>query len=120
MLIGVLQGCILSSILFNILLEMAMVRAAEGVEYLEAVISGYTISNLCFADDIAILAESNNDLQTMVSDIHRGGSRRGFHINAAETETQCSSKQKQVIRLSINNVAKTAGRKLYISRRADE
>ena len=47
----------------------------------------------------------NPALQTMVSNIHREGSRMGLHINAAKTETQCFSKQNQVIRLSINNVA---------------
>ena len=113
-LIGVFQGCILSQILSNILLEMVIVRAVEGVEYLGAVISSYTVSNLRFSDDIATLVKSNNGLQTMVSNIHRAGSRMGLHINAVKTETQCFSKQKQVIRLSIGNVA---GRKLYISRR---
>ena len=83
---------------------MVMVRAAEGVEYLGAVISGYTISNLRFSDDIATLAESNNDLQ-MESNIHREGSRMGLHINAAKVDTQCFSKQKQVIRVCISNVA---------------
>ena len=77
---GGIQGCVLSPIIYNILLEMVMVRAAEGVEYLGAVISGYTISNLRFADDIATLVESSNDLQTMASNIHREGSRMGFHI----------------------------------------
>ena len=57
-----------SPILFNILL--AMVRAAEGVEHLGAVVSGYTISNLHFVDDIATLAESSNDLQTIINNIH--------------------------------------------------
>ena len=41
----------------------------------------------------------------MVSNIYREGSRLGLHINAAETETQCFLKQKQVISLSIGNVA---------------
>ena len=47
-----------------------MVRVAEGVEFLGAVISGYIISNLRFADDIATFVESSNDLQTFVYNIH--------------------------------------------------
>ena len=104
-LIVLLHECVLSPILFNILLEKVMVRAAEGVKYLGAVISGYTISNLRFADDIATLAESSNDLQAMVSNMHGEGSTIGLHINAAKAETQCFTKQKQVIRLSIDNVS---------------
>ena len=46
---------------------MVMARALKGAEHLEAIISGPTISNLSFADDIAQLAESINDLLEMVS-----------------------------------------------------
>ena len=65
-LIGVLQGCELSPLLFNIILEMVMARAAEGIDDIRAVISGSIISNLRFADDIATLAESRVSLQDMV------------------------------------------------------
>ena len=44
-------------------------------------------------------------LQDMVRNINREGSRLGLRINAAKTETQCVSKQNQVISLSIGNVA---------------
>ena len=50
-LVGVLQGCILSPLLFNILLEVVMALATTDVEF-EALISGHRISNLRFADDI--------------------------------------------------------------------
>ena len=84
---------------------MVMTRAAEGIDDIGAVISGSIISNLRFADGIATLAESRMSLQDMVRNINREGSRLGLHINAAKTETQCFSKQNQVIRLSIGNVA---------------
>ena len=51
--IGVLQGCVLSLLLVNILLEMVMARAAEEIDDIGAVISGSIINNLRFADDIA-------------------------------------------------------------------
>ena len=84
---------------------MVTVRAAEGVKYLGAVISGYTISSQRFADNIATFAESSYDLQTLVNSIHPEGSRMGIHINAANITCFCFSKQKQVIILSVNNVA---------------
>ena len=92
-LIGVLQRCILSPLLFNSLLEMVMARASDEVEHIGVVISGFTITNLRFANDIATLAESSDDLQTLVSNIHREGGRMGRHINAAKTETQYFLKQ---------------------------
>ena len=52
-----------------------------------------------------MLAESSMSLQDMVRNINQEGSGLGLHINAAKTETQCFSKQHQVIRLSIGNVA---------------
>ena len=62
-LICVLHGCVLSPMLYNILLKMVMARVADGVEHLGSVISDCTISNLRFADDIATLAESSDHLQ---------------------------------------------------------
>jgi len=55
--VGVLQGCILSPLLFNILLEVVMALALDD-EKLGVRIAGVRISNLRFADDISLLAES--------------------------------------------------------------
>ena len=48
---GVLQGCVLSPLLFCIFLEIVTARALE-VEDLDFMISGSRINNLKFADDI--------------------------------------------------------------------
>ena len=104
--------------LFNILLEIVMTRAADGVEHLGAVISGCIVSNLRFADDIVTLADSSNELQTIVKNIHREGRRMELSINAAKTETQCFSELKQDIRLSVNNVAvKQVDSFIYLGRK---
>ena len=59
--VGVLQGCVLSPILFNIFLELIIVTAREGEE-----IGGVRINNLHFANDTALLTENSNELQAMV------------------------------------------------------
>jgi len=59
--VGVLQGCILYPLLFNILLEVVMALALEDEE-LGARTAGIRISNLRFADDISLLAEGEGGL----------------------------------------------------------
>ena len=62
---GVMQGCVLSPILFNILLEVMITLTLEGNE-VGTTISGNLISNLRFADDICLVANSNDDVQQLV------------------------------------------------------
>jgi len=50
MIMRVLQGCVLSPLLFNIFLEMIMAMALEGAD-----IGGEKIGDMRFADDIALL-----------------------------------------------------------------
>nr|VZI35813.1 unnamed protein product [Spirometra erinaceieuropaei] len=59
---GVRQGCILSSILFIWILERAL-HESDGVEFAP----GHRLSDLDYADDIALLISSFGDLQSMVS-----------------------------------------------------
>ena len=61
-LVGVLQGCILSPLLINSILEVVMALATTEPE-LGALISEHIISNLRFADDIGLLAGTESDLQ---------------------------------------------------------
>ena len=50
---GVMQGCMLSPLLFNVLLEVVIALALENNEF-GAKVSGFCISNLRFADDICV------------------------------------------------------------------
>ena len=85
--VGVLQGCVLSPLLFNIFLELIMTRALEGSEE-GAVIGGEMIGDLRFADDIALLAEQAAGLQESVTRVVEVSRRMGMAINAAKTESQ--------------------------------
>ena len=64
--VGVRQGCVISPQLFNILLELVMLFALEDTE-IGATIQGCRINNLRFADDIVLIAESPEDLQTLLT-----------------------------------------------------
>ena len=54
-LVGVLLGCVLSPMLFNVMLEVVM--ASANVDEAGILVSGSRISNLRFADDISFLAD---------------------------------------------------------------
>ena len=82
--VGVRQGCIISPQLFNILLEVAMLYALHDLD-VGACMNGSIINNLRFADDIAILAESEEDLQTLISEVFKSSSQLGLKISLAIT-----------------------------------
>jgi len=71
---GVIQGCVLSPLLFNILLEVVIALALENNEF-SAKVSGFCVSNLRFANDICLIAEGNNDLQQTVDKVYTTGNR---------------------------------------------
>jgi Reverse transcriptase (RNA-dependent DNA polymerase) len=88
-LVGVLQGCVLSSILFNVMLEMVM--ALANVDEAGILVSGSRISNLSFANDISFLADEHSELQQQLSQLHLVSSRFGLKISTSKTEVQCTS-----------------------------
>ena len=63
---GVQQGCLLSLYLFNLYTEHIMRNA--GLEELQAGIKkdGRNINNLRYADDITLMAESNEQLKNIL------------------------------------------------------
>nr|VZI45314.1 unnamed protein product [Spirometra erinaceieuropaei] len=82
---GVRQRCILSPILFNYAIDWILGRAlreSDGVEFS----TGYRLTDLDYADDIALLASSFGDLQSMVSRVNEVVKSVGLSINAAKTK----------------------------------
>ena len=70
--IGVLQGCVLSPILFCIFLEVVMARALE-MEETGVVVSGTRFNNLKFANDIALIADEPAGLTVQSRKANRWG-----------------------------------------------
>ena len=54
--------------------------------------NGTIINNLRFADDIAILAESKEGLQTLVSEVFKTSSQLGLKISLTKTQVQVTGR----------------------------
>ncbi|BHF61543.1 hypothetical protein SprV_0100451800 [Sparganum proliferum] len=82
---GVRQGCILSPILFNCATDWILWRAlreSDGVEFAP----GHRLTELDYADDVALLASSFGDLQSMVSRVNEVAISVGLSINAGKAK----------------------------------
>ena len=97
---GVRQGCILSPQLFNILLELVITTAIEDSN-IGLRLNGSIVNNLRFADDIALMAESEADLQALVDLVHTTSKQFGLTINIGKTEVQVINKEPKPVSISI-------------------
>ena len=87
---GVRQGCVLSPYLFNIYTEFIFRESNE----LEGTnVHGLNLNNLRYADDTALLATDQRDLQKIVSKVKEESSKAGLDMNVKKTKTMIISKQ---------------------------
>ena len=63
---GVRQSCILSPCLFNVCAEYIMWKAGLDEAQAEIKIAGRNISNLRYADDTTLMAESEEELKILL------------------------------------------------------
>ena len=100
--VGVGQGCLLSPVLFNLFLEEIMAGIQD--EHISTIsIGGRNLSNIRFADDIDLIAGSNDELQTLTNKLSNNASRYGMQ----------NSVEKSKIMINSNNIHLNTNIQLY-------
>ena len=87
---GVRQGCILSPCLFNAYAEYIMRNA--GLEEAQAgiKIAGRNIYNLRYADDTTLMAESEEELKSLLMKVKEESEKCGLKLNIQKTKIMAS------------------------------
>ena len=88
---GVDQGCILSPCLFNIYAEYIMRNA--GLEEAQAgiKIAGRNINNLRYADDTTLIAESEEELKSLLMKVKEESEKIGLKLSIQKTKIMAYS-----------------------------
>src|SRR5574339_503333 len=88
---GVRQGCILSPCLFNLYAEYIMRNA--GLEEAQAgiKIAGININKLRYADDTTLMAESEEELKSLLMKVKVESEKVGLKLNIQKTKITASS-----------------------------
>ena len=89
---GVRQGCILSPCLFNFCSEYIMRNA--GLEEAQAGIktAGRNINNLRYADDHTLMAESEEELKSLLMKVKEESKKVGLNLNIQKTKIMASGR----------------------------
>ena len=88
---GVLQGCILSPCLFNFYAEYIMRNA--GLEEAQAgiKIARRNINNFRYADDTTLMAESEEELKSLLMKVKEESEKVGLKLNIQKTKIMASN-----------------------------
>ena len=83
---GVHQSCILSSCLFNLYAEYIMRNAGLKEAQAGIKIAGRNINNLRYADDTTLMAESEEELKSLLMKVKEESEKVGLKLNIQKTK----------------------------------
>ena len=78
---GVCQGCILSPCLFNFYAEYIMRNTGLDEAQAGIKIAGRNINNLTYADDTTVMAESEEELKSLLMKVKEESGKVGLKLN---------------------------------------
>ena len=82
---GVRQGCILSPCLFNLYAEYIMRNAGLEEAQARIKIAGRNLNNLRYADDTTLMAESEEELKSLLMKVKEESEKVGLKLNIQKT-----------------------------------
>ena len=87
---GVRQGCILSPCLFNLYAEYIMRNTGLDEAQAGTQIAGRSINNLRYADDTTLMAESQEELKSLLMKAKEESEKVGLKLNIQKTRVMAS------------------------------
>ena len=87
---GVRQGCIFSPCLFNLYAEYIMRNAGLEQALAGIKIAGRNINNLRYADDTTLMAESEEELKSLLMKVKEESEKVGLKLNIQKTKITVS------------------------------
>ena len=88
---GVGQGCILSPCLFNLYAEYIMRNTGLEEAQVGNKIAGRNINNLRYADDTTLMAESEEELKSLLMQVKEESEKAGLKLNIQNTRIMASA-----------------------------
>ena len=85
------QVCILSPCLFNLHAEYTMWNTGLDEAQIGVQIAGRNISNLRYADDTTLIAESEEELKSLLMKVKEESEKVGLKLNIQKTKILASS-----------------------------
>ena len=96
---GVRQGCVLSPDLFSLYTQIVMeeLREMDGVR-----MGGKNINNIRYADDMVMIAETEEKLQSLIDRLQEECWRMGLRINIGKTEVMGVTKRRENLPVNVH------------------